>query len=197
MTISCQSIHWTMIQSFHLLLTITHLVSCSPLQQSNNDSATSGKETWIVQNADTDMLEQFGLETGLVDYDGSDSDSFDKYNYTHVLSWHDERNETKHKYNLLIHKSPRRKGSKNVGVSQELLVNLIKEDVQGANKDESIYLASLDDIVNKLWMWMENFPRVHPFYAIKCNDDPNVVKILAAMGTGFDCASIVSNFDDV
>lgn len=176
-----------MIQWF-LILLISHLVSCSPLQSSSD---LDGKETWIVQNADTDMLEQFGLETGLVDYDGSDRDSFDIYNFTHALSWHNERNASRHKYNLLIHKSPRKRGSKNVGVSEELLQDFIKEDVQGANKDESMYLGCLDDIINKLRMWMEHIPRVHPFYAIKCNDDPNVVKILGAMGAGFDCASIV------
>lgn len=32
-------------------------------------------------------------------------------------------------------------------------------------------------------------PRVVPFYAIKCNPEPGVLKLLAAMGTGFDCAS--------
>jgi ornithine decarboxylase len=32
-------------------------------------------------------------------------------------------------------------------------------------------------------------PRVVPFYAIKCNPEPGVVRLLAALGAGFDCAS--------
>lgn len=32
-------------------------------------------------------------------------------------------------------------------------------------------------------------PRVVPFYAVKCNPEPGMLKLLAALGTGFDCAS--------
>lgn len=33
------------------------------------------------------------------------------------------------------------------------------------------------------------FPRVEPFYAVKCNPDPVIVKTLALLGCNFDCAS--------
>jgi len=36
---------------------------------------------------------------------------------------------------------------------------------------------------------MTLLPRVKPFYAVKCNSDPFVLKTLASLGTGFDCAS--------
>jgi ornithine decarboxylase len=32
-------------------------------------------------------------------------------------------------------------------------------------------------------------PRVQPFYAVKCNPEPALLKLLAALGAGFDCAS--------
>jgi hypothetical protein len=32
-------------------------------------------------------------------------------------------------------------------------------------------------------------PRVVPYYAVKCNPEPGILKLLVAMGTGFDCAS--------
>lgn len=32
-------------------------------------------------------------------------------------------------------------------------------------------------------------PRVVPFYAVKCHPEPGILKLLIAMGTGFDCAS--------
>lgn len=32
-------------------------------------------------------------------------------------------------------------------------------------------------------------PRVRPFYAVKCNPDPVMLRTLAALGCGFDCAS--------
>ena len=39
--------------------------------------------------------------------------------------------------------------------------------------------------------WYDKLPRIQPFYAVKCNDDPAFLKTLAALGTGFDCASMV------
>lgn len=39
--------------------------------------------------------------------------------------------------------------------------------------------------------WKEALPDVHPFYAVKCNEDKLLLKTLAALGTGFDCASKV------
>ncbi len=39
---------------------------------------------------------------------------------------------------------------------------------------------------------MTALPTVTPFYAVKCNNDPALLKTLAALGAGFDCASKVS-----
>ena len=39
--------------------------------------------------------------------------------------------------------------------------------------------------------WMKQLPTVHPFYAVKCNNNPVILKVLAALGAGFDCASKV------
>ena len=39
---------------------------------------------------------------------------------------------------------------------------------------------------------MANLPQVHPFYAVKCNDDLAILKTLAGLGCGFDCASKVT-----
>ena len=65
-------------------------------------------------------------------------------------------------------------------------------DVNGANEDQPFYIANLDDAVNRFKRWVRHIPRVHPFYTIKCNDDPKVAKVLASLGAGFDCASVVS-----
>ncbi len=40
--------------------------------------------------------------------------------------------------------------------------------------------------------WMDMIPKVAPFYAVKCNSDELLLKVLAELGTGFDCASKVS-----
>lgn len=38
-------------------------------------------------------------------------------------------------------------------------------------------------------LWNQNLPGVRPYYAIKCNHDPILMKWLAEAGAGFDCAS--------
>lgn len=37
--------------------------------------------------------------------------------------------------------------------------------------------------------FVSQLPRVRPFYAVKCNDDPLIVDTLHSLGCGFDCAS--------
>lgn len=41
-----------------------------------------------------------------------------------------------------------------------------------------------------LQAWRAAMPRVVPFYAIKCNPDAGIVRLLASLGAGFDCASL-------
>ena len=57
------------------------------------------------------------------------------------------------------------------------------------DKDDAFFVADLGDIVRKFKLWKKELPRVEPFYAVKCNDNPAVLSVLAQMGTGFDCAS--------
>jgi len=54
---------------------------------------------------------------------------------------------------------------------------------------EPFFAVDLDDVCNKHIRWITSMPRVTPHYAIKCNDDTNVIKLLAYLGAGFDCAS--------
>ncbi|XP_003747151.1 antizyme inhibitor 2 [Galendromus occidentalis] len=55
--------------------------------------------------------------------------------------------------------------------------------------DEPFYVVDLGDICRKVKLWRLQLPRVKPFYAIKCNPLPQVLKTLAHFGLGFDCAS--------
>lgn len=59
-----------------------------------------------------------------------------------------------------------------------------------AGNDNSFYILDVQDVRSKFMKWIETIPRVVPYYAIKCNDEAVIVKTLADLGTGFDCASI-------
>ncbi|XP_028267353.1 ornithine decarboxylase-like [Parambassis ranga] len=54
---------------------------------------------------------------------------------------------------------------------------------------ELFYVANLDSILERYLQWVTNLPRVKPFYAVKCNNTASAIRMLRALGTGFDCAS--------
>ncbi|KAL3868356.1 hypothetical protein ACJMK2_041170 [Sinanodonta woodiana] len=56
-------------------------------------------------------------------------------------------------------------------------------------KEEAFLVGDLGDIISKFNNWVKNLPRVEPFYAVKCNDDHAVLKVLSDLGASFDCAS--------
>ncbi|KAM6914140.1 ornithine decarboxylase-like [Lycodopsis pacificus] len=58
-----------------------------------------------------------------------------------------------------------------------------------ADNEEPFYVASLDSIFERHLRWRTNLPRVTPFYAVKCNNDASVLRMMSALDTGFDCAS--------
>lgn len=63
------------------------------------------------------------------------------------------------------------------------------EDKIRWKKDELVYIYDLS-LLKKLYKHWENvLPNVHPFYAIKCNPNPEIIKTLANCGAYFDCAS--------
>ncbi|XP_055491281.1 ornithine decarboxylase [Leucoraja erinacea] len=72
--------------------------------------------------------------------------------------------------------------------ARDILERKINEVSQSDDRD-AFYVADLGDIVKKHVRWHRVLPRVTPFYAVKCNDDKAVVKTLATLGAGFDCAS--------
>lgn len=55
--------------------------------------------------------------------------------------------------------------------------------------DDAFFIVDTDNIRNKYRTWKSQMPRVHPFYAVKCNDHESVLKTLISEGAGFDCAS--------
>ncbi|XP_028994787.1 ornithine decarboxylase isoform X2 [Betta splendens] len=64
----------------------------------------------------------------------------------------------------------------------------INESSQTDDRD-AFYVCDLGDVTKKHQRWKRALPRVTPFYAVKCNDSWPILKTLASLGTGFDCAS--------
>ncbi|UZJ51106.1 hypothetical protein CBS101457_000426 [Exobasidium rhododendri] len=65
----------------------------------------------------------------------------------------------------------------------------IDVDECAADGENAFFVADLSEVYRQHLRWMRELPRIIPFYAVKCNPDPYVLQLLAALGCGFDCAS--------
>ena len=68
-------------------------------------------------------------------------------------------------------------------------IKSVDQDTCEAGEEDTFFVADLGDVYRQHLRWKLNLGRVKPHYAVKCNPDPHVLKLLAALGTGFDCAS--------
>ncbi|KAJ7782982.1 pyridoxal-dependent decarboxylase [Mycena metata] len=55
--------------------------------------------------------------------------------------------------------------------------------------ERAFFVADLGQVYAQHLRWRACLPRIQPFYAVKCNPDPYVLRLLGALGAGFDCAS--------
>ncbi|KAF6216195.1 hypothetical protein GE061_000535 [Apolygus lucorum] len=67
------------------------------------------------------------------------------------------------------------------------LKHLIEDIMQIS--DDSFYVGDVGELINSFKLWKKLLPNVTPYYAVKCNDELNIIKVLAALGCNFDCAS--------
>lgn len=56
----------------------------------------------------------------------------------------------------------------------------------------AFFVADLGAVVRKHFCLLKCLPRIRPFYTVKCNSSPGVLKVLAELGLGFSCANKVS-----
>ncbi|KAF2099111.1 putative ornithine decarboxylase [Rhizodiscina lignyota] len=80
--------------------------------------------------------------------------------------------------------------------AKEIIGQAFKQRVDGVDGDtcevgeeDAFFVADLGSVYRQHLRWKLNLPRIKPYYAVKCNPDAQVVRLLAALGTGFDCAS--------
>jgi ornithine decarboxylase len=60
---------------------------------------------------------------------------------------------------------------------------------QVPDAEKAFFVADLSQVYQQHKRWKICLPDITPFYAVKCNPDPYVIRLLAALGAGFDCAS--------
>ncbi|XP_046381749.2 ornithine decarboxylase-like isoform X1 [Haliotis rufescens] len=55
--------------------------------------------------------------------------------------------------------------------------------------EDAFITIDMDDVIKQLKQWRKYLPRVEPYFAIKSNNDPKILSLLADLGVFFDCAS--------
>jgi len=55
--------------------------------------------------------------------------------------------------------------------------------------EDPFYVVDIGVLVSQVYQWRRFFPRIEPFYAVKCNPDPIIIQTLCVLGCNFDCAS--------
>ncbi|GAA6008083.1 hypothetical protein JCM10207_007022 [Rhodosporidiobolus poonsookiae] len=69
------------------------------------------------------------------------------------------------------------------------LATIDMEDCE-AHGENAFFVADLAEVYRQHVRWMRELgERVQPFFAVKSNPDPYVLRLMAALGMGFDCAS--------
>jgi ornithine decarboxylase len=76
-----------------------------------------------------------------------------------------------------------------IGDALHQRVESVDHEMCDAGDEDTFFVADLGEVYRQHLRWKKNLPRVKPFYAVKCNPDPQVLRLLAKLGTGFDCAS--------
>lgn len=71
----------------------------------------------------------------------------------------------------------------------ESICSKIANENQLTEVEEPFYVCNIGDVLRKHQLWLSSFPRITPFYAVKCNPNPLILKLMANMGLSFDCAS--------
>lgn len=67
--------------------------------------------------------------------------------------------------------------------------DFVQTVIAGKAVDDLFYVYDLSLLERLYTAWLSAMPRVHPYYAVKCNPNDGMIAMLAALGAGFDCAS--------
>ncbi len=67
--------------------------------------------------------------------------------------------------------------------------DVVNYHLEQKKTDEAFYIVDLGEILEQFKLWKTHLPRVEPFYAVKCCPNPMILRTLAVLGCGFDCAS--------
>lgn len=70
------------------------------------------------------------------------------------------------------------------------VAQLINTHVEMGFETASFLVTNLSKVQDQFTQWKQELPMVEPFYAVKCNPDVAILRLLASLGCSFDCATM-------
>ena len=67
--------------------------------------------------------------------------------------------------------------------------DIIKYTIENSSSINSFLLIDIGALIRRYKLWKQYMPNVEPFYAVKCNPNKVILRVLAGLGVGFDVAS--------
>ncbi len=69
------------------------------------------------------------------------------------------------------------------------IYDVIQNFLESNDNDNAFYIVDLTKIMKQYHLWVEHLPHIKPHYAVKCNPNSVIIKMLSHLGCNFDCAS--------
>lgn len=69
------------------------------------------------------------------------------------------------------------------------IYDVIQNFLESNDNDNAFYIVDLTKIMKQYHTWVEHLPNIKPHYAVKCNPNSVIIKMLSHLGCNFDCAS--------
>jgi ornithine decarboxylase len=71
----------------------------------------------------------------------------------------------------------------------EDVLDIISSVIEQEYPDSAFFVVDLTTVINQYHRWITALPQVTPYYAIKCNPNDMIIRVLSLLGASFDCAS--------
>ena len=75
-------------------------------------------------------------------------------------------------------------------LENENLLSSRIESIINSNLNEAFFVYDPSSVINQYKKWKKLLPRFETFYAIKCNNDPNILDTMKHLNMSYDCASL-------
>lgn len=70
------------------------------------------------------------------------------------------------------------------------MAQFVNSRIEEGLETGSFFVTNLAPVIEQFRQWKQELPMVEPFYAVKCNPDPVILRLLASLGCNFDCATM-------